>query len=293
MNEGFVKTDTLFARIQENLSYYSNNGVLDVGKFYQQVKLTTQRLGLEMYIPDEDILYLENYKAEMPCNFYMLDSAWLCKDNGSERNFTNQQGTTFVEYMDITDECVSQNNSCGTISTCSEKVLRKITKREYVAAPLPVSLNQCRFTRPLLLTIKDDKTKGLCAKDCGNLFPSTPYEIRIRNGELHSELSKPIIYLRYYGYPVDEDTGLPLILNNEIVINAIEKHLMHYFFELLWLNNTDSNLERKIQYLQIEKNAAFTEAQSLISLPSFKTMVNVAKRYRQSWRPYDLSFNHY
>lgn len=293
MNEGFVKTDTLFARIQENLSKYSNNGVLDVGKFYQQVKLLTQRLGLEMYIPDEDILYLKDYKAEMPCNFYSLDSAWLCKDNGSERNFTNQQGTTFVWYEEITNECVSQNNSCGTPSTCSEKVLNKITKKEFVSAPLPISLNACRFTRPQLLTIRDDKTLGLCSKDCGNLFPTTSHEVRIVNNEMHSSLSKPIIYIRYYGYPIDEQTGLPLILNNEIVINAIEKHLIHYFFELLWLNDIDSQLDKKLQYLQIEKEKSFTEAQNLITLPSFRKMVQVAKRYRQSWRPYDISFNHY
>ncbi len=292
MDNKFVKTDSLFARIQENLSFYSNNGVLDTGKFYQQVKLLSQRLGLEMYIPDEDILYLKDHKAEMPCNFYMMDSAWLCKENGSQRSFSNEQGTPFVWYEEITDECVSQNNSCG-VSTCSEKVLRKMTRREFIDAPLPKSLNQCRFNRPLLLTIKDNKTLGLCAKDCGNLFPTCHNEVTIRNGELISDLSKPIIYIRYYGYPIDDETGLPLILDNEIVINAIEKHLMHYFFELLWLNNTDQNLERKIQYLQIEKEKSFTEAQNIISLPSFRRMVEVAKRYRQSWRPYNLSFNHY
>lgn len=292
-NQNFVTTDTLFARISENLSKYSNNGMLDTGKFYQQVKLCTQRLGLDMYMEDEDILYLQDYKAEIPCNFYNLESAWLCSSSKKgETEVNNQQGITHVWY-NYTDETVKQNQSCGTLSTCSEKVLNKITLKEYVTAPPPISINQVNFTRPLLLTINDSKTRNLCAKECKNYFPSSKNEIWIRNNWLHSELKDPVIYLRYYGYPIDEKTGLPLILDDEIIINAIEYHLLHYFFELLYLNYPEQDLIQRLQYLEQKKNTYFQEALSYIKLPSFNRMVEIINRDRHKWQVYNLNFYHY
>ena len=295
----FVTTDTLFARIEENLSKYTNVGVLDVGKFYQQVKLMSQRLGLEMYIPDEDLLYLKDGRAEMPCNFYSLDSAWLCNHQDYENGIAmrNQQGITHQWYEEITTDCVKQDLSCGTISSCSDKVLNRITTREYVVAPPPVSLNNgqagIRFHRPKLLTINDGKTRDLCEKKCANLFPSSPWEIWIRNGQLHSELKDPVIYIRYWGYPVDDKTGLPLIVDDEIIINAIEWHLMHYFFQMLYLNYPEQSLVQRLQYLEGEKNKAFAEAESYIKLPSFRKLTEVVKMYRHSWQTYQLNFYHY
>lgn len=293
----FTTTDTLFGRIEENLSKYTNVGVLDTGKFYQQVKLMSQRLGLDMYIPDEDVLFLKDHKAQLPCNFYMFDSVWLCNHNNYLQDGlqVNQQGITHQWYEEITKDCVQQDLSCGTISTCSDKVLNRITTREYVVGPKPISLNSggLRFRNPLLLTINDKKTRDLCAEKCANLFPSSKFEVWTRNNELHSELKDPTIYIRYWGYPIDEKTGLPLIVDDEIIINAIEWHLMHYFFELLYLNYPEQSLLQRLQYLDVKKKEAFEEADAYVRLPSFKTMVDIARRARHSWRPYQLPLTHF
>ena len=90
-----------------------------------------------------------------------------------------------------------------------------------------------------------------------------------------------------------EKTGLPLIVDDEIIINAIEWHLMHYFFELLYLNYPEQSLLQRLQYLDVKKKEAFEEADAYVRLPSFKTMVDIARRARHSWRPYQLPLTHF
>src|SRR6187399_2818458 len=122
-------TESLFARIRENLSSYTALGLIDEGKFFFEVKWFISKLGITMYELDEDVLTLKDFKAEIPCNFYLLESAWLCnKNNSVSRKVDNFQGKVVI-YTEKTCEKVVEP-SC--LSSCSEKVLEKITLKEYV-----------------------------------------------------------------------------------------------------------------------------------------------------------------
>ena len=76
-----VPTDQLFAKIEDQLNSYATNGLLDTGRFFSEVKLIINKLGIAAYDMTEAIVTLENHRAALPCNFYLLDSAWLCDSN--------------------------------------------------------------------------------------------------------------------------------------------------------------------------------------------------------------------
>lgn len=288
----FKSTESLFARIRENLSSYTALGMIDEGKFFFEVKWFISHLGISMYEIDEDVLKLENHKAEMPCNFYLLESAWLCNRSGAvSKKVDNFQGKVVI-YTENTCEKVVQS-SCA--SSCNEKVLDKITLKEYVQTD---GYQEITYRNPVLLALGNKLTKQVCAKDCQNLFSTNENDISIlRQGKsywLHSSLKDPTIYLRYWAYPTDEETGLPLIPDEPIIEKALENHLMLYFFKNLWLNDDNPNVQQKIGFLTPEAEKSMAEAEYFVKLPSFNQMIQVARRQRTRYQTYELqSLRHY
>ena len=50
-----ISTDQLFAKIEDQLNSYVANGILDVGRFYNEVKWFIQKLGIGAYDFDDAI----------------------------------------------------------------------------------------------------------------------------------------------------------------------------------------------------------------------------------------------
>lgn len=281
----FKSTESLFARIRENLSSYTALGLIDEGKFFFEVKWFISKLGISMYELDDDVITLKDYRAEIPCNFYLLESAWLCDRNNSvSKKVDNFQGKVVI-YTENTCEKVilpSCNSSCG------EKVIDKITVKEYVQTNSPW---ETTYNTPVLLTLGDKVTKQLCSKDCLNLNIANNSDISIkrqgRSYYLYSNLKEPKIYLRYYCYPTDEETGLPLIPDEAIIEKALEDHLMYYFFKNLWLNDDNPNVTQKISMLKQESIVSMNEAEYYVKLPSFNEMIATARRQRARYATYE------
>jgi len=257
------------------------------------------------------IVTLENHKAALPCNFYLLDSAWLCDTN---KTFSqNILQSNFVMYTQTTKETICQD-TCGndelldvisnsvTIQSTAcnnnnEHILDKVTVKEYVTTESP---KEFTWKNPILLTLNNKKSIGsdICIGKCKNLFAKSPYEISITqqgaNKFLHSTLKEPIIYLKYYAYPEDPETGLPLIPDEPVIQRAIEYQLMYYFFYMTWLNGNDVNIERKVQDLEIKRDKYLREALNYSTIPSFRKATEMAKNSRRRWAAYELmNFKHY
>lgn len=297
-----VPTDRLFAKIEENLNSYSSAGLLDTSRFFTEVKLIINKLGIAAYEFDDAIIKVDNHKGEMPCDFYLLDSAWLC-DHSAMATAPIMQDK-FVMYNTITCETIAQNDSCGTslpilnngviiqATPCNnnnERILDKVTITEYLQGG---ENQQLIFRMPTLMTLRNKKAIGdVCTKDCKNLFAKSPYEFQIlqqgTSKYFSSTLKEATVLLRYYKYPVDED-GLPLIPDNPIIQRAIEYHLMHYFFYMTWLNNDDVNLDRKIKQLEIDRDKYLVDALNYTKLPSFQKSVEMARNTRKRFAAYEM-----
>ena len=298
-----ISTDQLFAKIEDQLNSYVANGILDVGRFYNEVKWFIQKLGIGAYDFDDAIIRVEDHKGEMPCDFHMLDSAWLC-DHSQEMTYPIMQDK-FVLYNKIECETISQNTSCSTspvqplinngviiqstpCNNNNEQVLDKVTITEYFQGQSNVV---AKFQTPILMTLRNRKSvNSVCEKDCKNLFARSPYEFQIlQQGDSYvftSTLKKAIVLVRYYKYPMDEN-GLPLIPDNPVIQKALEFHLMHYFFYMAWLNSDDVNIERKIQDLEIKRNNFLVEAMNYTKMQSFQQAVQMARKVRKRFGAYE------
>lgn len=308
-----VQTDSLFAKIEDQLSSYTANGLLDSGRFYSEIKLIINKLGIAAYDMTEAVVTLENHRASLPCNFYLLDSAWLCDSNPPATTGAILQ-SNFIMYNQVTNELISQKNNCGTgncnttnddirdvisngliiqstpCNNNNENVLEKVTVKEFI---IPEG-RTITWRNPVMLKLKNKKSVGtdICTKDCKNLFARSIDEISITqqgfNKFIHSTLEKPVIYLKYYAFPEDPETGLPLIPEDPIIQRAIEYHLMHYFFYMAWLDGTDVNIERKVQDLELKRDKYLTEAINYSKIPSFNKAIQMARNTRKKFSSYEL-----
>lgn len=294
-----------FSKISEQLSSYDNNGLLDTGRFYAEVRLIINILGIPAYDMTDAVVKLKDYHAQMPCDFYMLDSAWLCSNNPEFDLIIPQPNSTLTIYNRVDQECIRQvgcnlpdpiNYQGVILESCpgtnnNEQILEKITMTEIVATTRGAST--CTWHNPILLSYKKKKSvRNFVTKDCKNLFAKSPYEISIEQQgkalNLYSTMKEPIIYLKYYRFPVDLETGLPLIIDEPIIQRAIEYHLMYTFFYMAWLNGDDVNIDRKVKDLEIKKDLYLAEAKNYVKLPSFNKMIELMQRQRRKYAVFEI-----
>lgn len=303
-----IPCDRLFARIEDKLNSYAANGVMDSGRFYDDVKFIINKLGIPAYDFTEGVVKLENYRAELPCEFYLLDSAWLCHDDCSDDEdgtFSALQSNTVI-YTDISCETVLQKDNChGEINktlnngiiieanSCTnnnELILDKVTIKEYIQG----SYNTKKyFKQPTLLTLKNKANIGeVCTKGCKNIYSKRPEEISITSSGytkfLNSNLKSPLIYLKYYKYPIDPNTNLPLIPELPIIQEAIMWKIIYEVLFGAWLNGDDVNIERKIKEVEIRMKDSLAEAKAYTKIPSFNKSVEMARRVRRKFAAYEL-----
>lgn len=306
----FVKSDELLAKIEDQLSYYVQQGVLDSGRFYTEIRFVLAKIGLAAFEVEEAIVKLEDHKAQLPCDFYMLDSAWLC-NKSSEPGVVPAWQSHFVYYTEKTCETLAVPKCGGNYSdqyvpasiiieptlcpNTEGTVLDKVTVKEFVIGQ--DTWKEWSYQKPLLLKLRNAKSlkNNICKSNCKNLFATSPYEISINqdgnNYILYSTLEDPLIFLRYYKHPIDNDTGLPMIPDDPIVQRAIEYYLMYYFFFIAWLNNDDEKLENKVRKLEEMRDKYMTEAINYCKTPSFNKMVEMARKSRKRFSAYERAIN--
>ena len=300
-----ISTDKLFSRLEENLSSFTSNGLLDVEQFYPEVKWMVAQLGLAVFEQDGYLLNLENHRAELPCDFYLLDSAWMCsKSNQADveqcnLNYWQGKNVFFTETNNETllqSNCPEPNYTGWSVNACNNhSILQQVVVNEYVTG---APIGQITYNMPTLLTIRLHKSVGKVCKDkCPNLYCSSPYEISInrKNGNyfMSSTLKDPVIYIKYWKYPVDKETKLPLIPNDPIIEKALEAHLTHWLLVKLWTNNEVTDVENKIKYWEQQKMITLDNAKSYTKFPTYQGMVEMSRRVRRRWQTYEsINSNH-
>jgi hypothetical protein len=66
---------------------------------------------------------------------------------------------------------------------------------------------------------------------------------------------------------------------------------MYYFFYMTWLDGTDTNLERKLQDLELKRDKYLTEAINYTKIPSFNKAIEMARKTRKKFAAYEIMNN--
>jgi len=297
-----ISCDKLISTVEDRLSSYQANGLLDTGKFYHEIFSFVDQLKLAVYELKDAVVPVCDGKGELPCDFAILDSAWLCNKNHQELegnfNWRNFQDKVVI-YSE--KECATVEQACGNpnidgvvVNGCfGDRVLDRVIVKEYVMGnPYAEWNRQYNFLHPTLLALGDKVTKGICSKGCQNLFCTSKDAISIKKqGDtyyLYSAMKNPLIFIKYYAAPVDPETRLPLIPDDSIFYDALLSHLTAFFFETIWTNGDEVEVEKKVQYWKAKAQVDRDKALYLAKLPSFNKMIETTRRNRKRFASYEI-----
>lgn len=310
-----IPCDRVISLIEDKLAGYAANGLLDTGKFYHQIAWFTSQLGLAVYELKDTMITFKDHKGELPCDFTSLDSAWLCHENHCDlTSDTTYNGKEIKPYpwKEFQDKIVIYTHKeCDTInqavSACNqatngvvinacvkEDIVQKVTIKEYVMGNSWENWNSNYSFTPRLLKLGNKLTMNYCSKNCKNFRGGGVHDISIRKQGntfyMYSNLKHPLIFIKYYAGPIDAETGLPLVPDHPIILQALEDYLTFFFFETLWADGQDVNLENKLKYWSDKYKLSLAEARYLSKLPSFNEMVESARRSRSKYYSWEVLY---
>ena len=289
----FVPSDQLIASVLEDLSSYDANNQLDSGRWHPWIQKVVADLGIAAFKPQHALVYIKNYQGDLPCDFVVLDSAFLVQDKCHyfQNGIVNYQGRSII-WDDTTSACAYQTkddcNGCE-FRTCETNSFNEVTLREYVKG-LPAT-----FMFPTLFPLHVNKrvSKSWCLPSSICFGSRHKQEITIANKTVYTNFEEyegetPIILLNYYAYPLDENK-LPMIPDNPKVQLAVEHYIKWKAFENMWVNNDDMAVEKKMSYFKNEfEQNSYPDAEYLVKLTSMNTMMDNIRNTRHSLDGFQL-----
>jgi len=284
-NLQFKKNDALFARIRKRLRSFDNAGLLDEGDWYWYIKELLESLGVAVYKESEAVVMVKNYNGPLPDDFSYLYAAYKCTPKlgnltDTKNNLWPQKG--FVFYIDETHEPYRQCKNCFSAKRDFIEG-EKYTVRTYIQGE-PTIIN---FDQPQLLKL-GVSARSLCTKDCKNknIFGTNVGEITLDKTTLYANFEEDGVLIKYYAFPLDPATGLPLIPDHTILEKAIEDYIIYRTLSDMYLNSEIPDFERKLAMVAAEYEKSFGQAQFLTKLPSFQAVINKIRVDRNNLRTY-------
>lgn len=271
----FKSASFIFSKIKRELSSLHGVGKIDEADFALYTAEVLKELGCANYKESEAILTVKDGKANLPKDFMLLYAAYKCHKSTDEINELHFQRGYFL-LNDITCEVLGQSNKCKLDCGEFDKVLQKITVREYVGNDV------CRvrgWEVSNLLTLSPN-VHDLVIEHSPNFHHSCADEISISDGQVFTNFKKCDIFLQYYAFPFDED-GAPMIPDIIQVEKAVEFYIKYQLFLNYWLDGSVPDIQNKLGKLEQLYKEALGEAKFINKLPGFQTMLHSAKMKRK------------
>lgn len=282
----FKTTDTLFSRISEDFASFTQAQLIDEGTFYKDVKYILALLGIAWYRDSETVLEIKNYRAKLPDDFSLLDAAYSCEGRIID---TPQPDGLVFEQLTFDHFPESQpdyhNTSCVGCGGCA--VPDPAIFNRHVLTYVKRDNCMWHYHTPKLLKIGNVNTKRHCTKNCANVYSEEANTITIQGGHMYTNFRDGHVFIRYHGFPIDEDTGLPMIPDDPIIEKCLEMYIKANIIRNLWVN-ADVDVQQQVRYFDELYKEALGDAMYQTKLPSFQTMVNAIRLKRKYLNAYQL-----
>lgn len=287
-NIKFISSKRVISTVQEDLSSFDANNQIDPGRWYSMIRKVVSDLGIACFKPGHALVWIKNYRGELPCDFQILDSAFMVHENCHEGigGIINYQGRSII-WDDTTTACAHEGPSCEgscEFRTCEVTEFNQITVREYVRG-LPQTYN---YPVRYPLHVNNRLAKAWCLPKSICFGSTSKQEISINNGEIYTNFEEGIILLNYYSYPYDS-SGLPEMPDSPKVALAVEHYLKWKTLENLWVNNDDLGVQQKMMYFKNEfEQNSYPDAEFEVKLTSMNSMTDMIRNSRKSLNMFQL-----
>lgn len=272
----FVSPDPIYATVKEELKSYFDTGAVDDLLFPTYLDKCLRKLGRATYVISETPLFIEDFQARLPDNFYAVREAWMCTEiNGfpyqTANSFYSQASSqTTIQVSPLT----IQGNACNNPAcqeplcegTCMPEMIQAVYKtnnevaitykRVYMLKPGNISAKQhCDVSYTNAwdeLAPLDNFTPGASAYD----------SFDVRDNKFVTNFRNGIVHLIFYAQDYD-GSGNQLIPDNFRIREYLEHFIKYKVFEMLvnQINDeTFNQLQQKLVYYKQLADEAFIMA---------------------------------
>lgn len=260
----FTSPEIVYSTVKEELKSYFDTGAVDDLMFPTYLDKCLRKLGRATYVITEEVLYIEDFEARLPDNFFAVREAWLCTEvNGypyrSANSFYSQaDGRNTVPISPVTTDCTPcPNPQCYIANcdgTCSPSFGENVFKTN-------TELNRS-YRKEYLLKPGNISVRANCTLDCANLGSSSADSFDIRDNKFVTNFRNGKVYLIFYATEYD-NVGNQMIPDNYRIREYIEAFIKYKVFETLanQINDeTFNQLQTKLAYYKQLSEEAFIMA---------------------------------
>jgi len=257
----FISPEIIYSTVKEELKSYFDTGAVDDLMFPTYLDKCLRKLGRTTYVISEEVLYIEDFQARLPDNFFAVREAWLCTSvNGypyrSANSFYSQASSeSTIQVSPLISNQIPCNSNCPPDNcTCMPELIQAVYKTNN---ELNVSYKKQYLLKPGNISVR-----GNCTLDCANLGSSAADSFDIRDNKFVTNFRNGVVYLIFYATEYD-DVGNQMVPDNYRIREYVEAFIKYKVFETLTNQTNDETfqqLQTKLLYYKQLSEEAFIMA---------------------------------
>lgn len=258
----FISPEPVYATVKEEFKSYFDTGAVDDLLFPTYLDKCLRKLGRSSYVISEQLLYIEDFEARLPDNFFAVREAWLCTSipgypYQTANSFYSQAAsqTTIQVSPVISGGAPCTNLECTTgCPTCMPELIQAVYKTNQQVA--------VQYHRQYLLKPGNISVQAHCSLDCANFGSSAADSFDIRDNKFVTNFRNGVVHLIFYSTSYD-GLGNELIPDNYRIREFVEAFIKYKMMETLTNQTNDetyNQLERKMMNYKQMADEAFIMA---------------------------------
>lgn len=277
----FVSPEPIYAVVKEELKSYFDTGAVDDLLFPTYLDKCLKKLGRTTYIISEETLYVEDFQARLPDNFYAVREAWMCSEvpqlpyQSANSFYSQADSATTIQVSPIVyggapcDAPCDGCKQCDCNGTCMPILAQAVYKTntqttrsykfEYLLKPGNISAKQnCGVD----YTDNWEFYKELPAVH--NFTPGSAGfdSFDIRDNKLVTNFRNGVVHLVFYATEYDQ-IGNQMVPDDYRIREFVEAFIKFKVFEMLTnqtVDETFNQLQQKLVYYKQLHDEAFIMA---------------------------------
>jgi hypothetical protein len=271
----FVTPEPVYATVKEELKSYFDTGAVDDLLFPTYLDKALKKLGRTTFVISEEVLFIEDFQARLPDNFYAVREAWMCTEvagypyQTANSFYSQAANATTIQVAPLTiggtpcNRPGCQDAACN--GTCMPTLVQAVYKTNNTVAR--------GFTHEYLLRPGNISARQNCGVEYTNnwdfyaeappIHEFTPgaasYDsFDIRDNKFVTNFRNGVVHLLFYATEYDE-IGNQMIPDNYRIREYIEAFIKFKIFEML-TNQTNDETFNQLQQKMMYHKQAYEEA---------------------------------
>jgi hypothetical protein len=273
----FISPEPVYSTVKEELKSYFDTGAVDDLLFPTYLDKCLKKLGRTTFVIAEQPLYIEDFQARLPDNFYAVREAWMCTEipqypYQSANSFYSQAATqTPIQVSPVTiggAPCI--NPTCVTgCPECMPELIQAVYKTNNSIARA--------YQQNYLLKPGNISARTNCNVDYNNAWEFGQYapplheftpgsasydSFDVRDNKFVTNFRNGIVHLIFYATEYD-CVGNQMVPDNYRIREYIEAFIKYKVFETLSNQLTDETfqqIQQKLVYYKGLSDEAFIMA---------------------------------